>query len=61
MVRDVQHKAGSPPVAAVPDFKHWSQSAALIVKSGYSEGPIQFGLDGSVAYAHRLLENEISC
>lgn len=52
MVRD-------PDTKPVPEFEHWSQSATLNIQSGYQElGPLSLGLDGNVAYAHRLLEDD---
>ncbi|MBU3845747.1 MAG: OprD family porin [Candidatus Acinetobacter avistercoris] len=52
MVRD-------PDTKQVPEFEHWSQSATLNIQSGYQKiGPLSLGLDGNVAYAHRLLEDE---
>ncbi|RLL17959.1 OprD family outer membrane porin [Acinetobacter chengduensis] len=36
------------------DLNNWSQAATLEIKSGYTDSPIQVGLDLSARYAYRL-------
>ncbi len=41
--------------STVPDQKNWSQSASLLLKSGYTDDtPLKVGIDASIRYAVRL-------
>ena len=44
--------------SAVKDTGSWSQSASLFVQSGYTDTPIQVGLDASLQYALRLSQDK---
>ena len=35
-------------------LSNWSQAASLLLSSGYTDTPLQFGLDANVRYAYRL-------
>lgn len=44
---------------AIPDYENWSQSASLLLKSGYTDTDyVKVGLDASLRYAVRLNEDK---
>ncbi|KEC83347.1 MULTISPECIES: OprD family outer membrane porin [Acinetobacter] len=42
----------------IKDVGSWSQSASLFIQSGYTDTPLQIGLDASVQYALRLSDDK---